>query len=388
MISFKNLKTFAIDAFEALTHGATIFRNAFVGIQSSFKGLEIVAKAVIAGIVVSWGTMVSSLDTLTNSLAKKFNEVIQPIINFLNAAAGSSIGRRLLGLESLDKDLRNMADAVNSMKFDLLPNQEKQKAIANINEFGAALLKDVDKASGEFEKMINIDWNGSKAQKFFMNIRKNSKSIAMEQVKGKAGFIPTTQFNQVANDAEVAAKKAEDAVKKAAKSASKTVKTELSEMERLVVNWGDRLTDTLTNAFMTGKLSFKDMINSMISDFARMTIKQSITTPILQSLVPNFFSQGKISAGSAGPQFADMPTTLGGTKDFLRPMAPASSAPTKPSIQVIDQRSQSAPDLRIEKVNTNGGQAVRMTIMDTVKDGLLNGNFSRELAFATNRRGS
>ena len=172
------------------------------------------------------------------------------------------------------------------------------------------------------------------------------------------------------------------------KNTTKVVSTELSKMDRLIVNWGDRLTDTLTNAFMTGKLSFKDMINSMISDFARMTIKQSITTPLLQSLVPNFFSQGKIGAGSAGPNFADMPTTLGGTKDFLRPMAPASQASIKPSIQVIDQRSQSAPDLRIEKVNTNGGQAVRMTIMDTVKDGLLNGNFSRELAFATNRRGS
>lgn len=388
VISFKNFKTFAIDAFEAATHGATLFRNSFVGIKAAFKGVEIVGKAVIAGIVVAWGSMVSSLDALTDSLGKKFNKVVQPIINFLNAAAGSSIGRRLLGLESLDKGLRGMADAVNSMKVDLLPDPEKQKSIANINEFGAALLKDVDQAKGEFDKIINIDWNGSKAQKFFMNIRKQSKEIALEQVKGKVGFVPKVEFDQAANDAEVAAKKAEEAAKKSVKSVTKTVKTELSEMDRLIVNWGDRLTDTLTNAFMTGKLSFKDMINSMISDFARMTIKQSITTPLLQSLVPNFFSQGKIVAGSAGVELSDMPKSLGGTKDFLRPIAPASSAAIKPSIQVIDQRSQSAPDLRIEKVNTNGGQAVRMTIMDTVKDGLLNGNFSRELAFATNRRGS
>lgn len=61
------------------------------------------------------------------------------------------------------------------------------------------------------------------------------------------------------------------------------------------MDWGSQLADTMQNAFggmeealvqfaTTGKLSFSDMINSMISDLMRLMIRQSITGPLAKAL--------------------------------------------------------------------------------------------------------
>lgn len=61
------------------------------------------------------------------------------------------------------------------------------------------------------------------------------------------------------------------------------------------MDWGSQLANTMQNAFggmedalvqfaTTGKLSFTDMINSMISDLMRLMIRQSITGPLANAL--------------------------------------------------------------------------------------------------------
>lgn len=73
------------------------------------------------------------------------------------------------------------------------------------------------------------------------------------------------------------------------------------------MDWGSQLADTMQNAFggmeealvqfaTTGKLSFSDMINSMIADLMRLMIRQSITGPLANALgqgIAGLFSENQ-----------------------------------------------------------------------------------------------
>ena len=56
--------------------------------------------------------------------------------------------------------------------------------------------------------------------------------------------------------------------------------------------------DAITEACMTGKVSFSDMINSMIKDLIRLMVRQSVTAPIANGIM-GFFGGGGSTAATA-----------------------------------------------------------------------------------------
>ena len=57
-------------------------------------------------------------------------------------------------------------------------------------------------------------------------------------------------------------------------------------MENIVVNGFTKMEDTLVDFVMTGKLAFKDLANSIISDLTRMFVRAAITKPLFNFYIP------------------------------------------------------------------------------------------------------
>lgn len=73
--------------------------------------------------------------------------------------------------------------------------------------------------------------------------------------------------------------------------------------------FGNEFTSTLTEAFMTGKLNFKDMVNSIQRDILRMLIKKNISDPAVSFLGEFFKGFGGRAMG--GPVSSNTPYMVG-----------------------------------------------------------------------------
>lgn len=62
-----------------------------------------------------------------------------------------------------------------------------------------------------------------------------------------------------------------------------TGKDSFAELESAIRGWGNQFTNTFTDAVMTGKISFKSLADSIISDLLRIMIQKSITAPLLNA---------------------------------------------------------------------------------------------------------
>lgn len=131
--------------------------------------------------------------------------------------------------------------------------------------------------------------------------------------------------------------------------------------------WGDQFTDMLVEFARTGKLAFKDMVDTILSDILRVVVQLTVTDPIVDFIkdmfaqggafgaggvqymakggivpVPTIFglSGGKIGvAGEAGPE-AVMPLSRTDTGDLGVIAIPASGGTV---VQIIDQRGANEP---------------------------------------------
>lgn len=63
-----------------------------------------------------------------------------------------------------------------------------------------------------------------------------------------------------------------------------------SSVESMFTNAFSGIEDALVDFVMTGKLSFSDLVNSMISDIVRLSIQQSITAPLASALASGMSS--------------------------------------------------------------------------------------------------
>lgn len=74
------------------------------------------------------------------------------------------------------------------------------------------------------------------------------------------------------------------AVEKYAKDLKDSTKSEFDELRQAIEGWGKSSSDAIVDFAMTGKTSFTDMIDSMISDILRMLVYQNITKPLATSI--------------------------------------------------------------------------------------------------------
>ncbi len=95
-----------------------------------------------------------------------------------------------------------------------------------------------------------------------------------------------------------------------------------ADLKYAVEGWGRDFTNTLADAFMTGKLNLTDMSNSIARDLIRIQIQRSITdrlvksgSAFLSSLFPTFHAGGIVGAESAGSRFVS-PMAFAGAPRF------------------------------------------------------------------------
>jgi outer membrane murein-binding lipoprotein Lpp len=85
------------------------------------------------------------------------------------------------------------------------------------------------------------------------------------------------------------------AVIKAQEDMVKATKDPMEDMKRSIEGWGKQFTDTFVDGVMKGKLSFKDLANSIIADILRIATQKMITDKIIGS-----WGTGAGGSGGAG----------------------------------------------------------------------------------------
>jgi hypothetical protein len=86
-------------------------------------------------------------------------------------------------------------------------------------------------------------------------------------------------------------------------------KSDIDLLIEAINGFGNEFTSTLTEAFMTGKLNFTDMVNSIQRDILRMLIKKNISDPAVSFLGDFFKGFGARALG--GPVSSNTPYMVG-----------------------------------------------------------------------------
>jgi hypothetical protein len=86
-------------------------------------------------------------------------------------------------------------------------------------------------------------------------------------------------------------------------------KPDIDILTDAINGFGNEFTSTLTEAFMTGKMNFKDMVNSIQRDILRMLIKKNISDPAVSFLGEFFKGFGGRAMG--GPVSSNTPYMVG-----------------------------------------------------------------------------
>jgi hypothetical protein len=119
------------------------------------------------------------------------------------------------------------------------------------------------------------------------------------------------------------------------------------ELGDKIEDWGEQLTETLVDFVKTGKLTFKELVDSILEDILRISIQTAITDPITRLL-------GSKSLASS---------TAFGTGAFAR-----SDEKNGSTIQIFDQRGANAAPIEVEKTSgADGVNAFRIVIKDSIE---------------------
>lgn len=103
-----------------------------------------------------------------------------------------------------------------------------------------------------------------------------------------------------------------DGIAAGARAAADSMADSFGQVKAATQRAFDGLTNTLTQFVMTGKLSFKDLANSIIADLVRIAIQRQITLPLAQMLGIVPYADGGIPGGASisawRNQVVDRPT--------------------------------------------------------------------------------
>jgi hypothetical protein len=154
--------------------------------------------------------------------------------------------------------------------------------------FGKDKGKNLDKINEEYSKGLN--------ERFQRNKGAFNKIIGGESEAGdEYGFNKGTKQAALL---ETQLKKTFGAQMKAQlKSFRESIKTVGESMANVVVKGIKGMEDALVNFVMTGKLSFKSLANSIITDMARIAIQQAITKPLVGWFTGLFSAKGNVFDG-------------------------------------------------------------------------------------------
>lgn len=204
------------------------------------------------------------------------------------------IQNKLLLLKAAEEDARKARDELSYLenpelrpKVEVDAETEDTTVTPKVNVNADAYKKTIEDLK---QKVLELespyDQAMAKANEWRENILNNLKSNAGDYEKYKE------QVNQVYDDmvkkANEAALSSSKNLKDGFKRGFQNVQNELSDFaslaENAVKNAFSNMENTLVSFVTTGKISFSDFANSIISDMMQIAIRQSITMPLLTGI--------------------------------------------------------------------------------------------------------
>ena len=135
----------------------------------------------------------------------------------------------------------------------------------------------------------------------------------------KAGAIDQETYNRAVFDAQ----ENFDTLIAKTKEATDMGKESLDELRQAIDGWGKSSAEALVDFAMTGKSSFKDMVNSILADLARMMVYRNITGPLANTISGmDWGSIGSAVAGMFGGFRASGGPVTGGTSYIVGERGP------------------------------------------------------------------
>jgi hypothetical protein len=141
------------------------------------------------------------------------------------------------------------------------------------------------------------------------------------------------------------------------------VKSALDDIQFAAEGWGRKFEDVIISATQTGKLSFRDMVNSMLADIQRLIIRRAITEPI--------FGKGGLLSRAAKFIFGPGPTWTAadvaeGIKPLqhggpVQPMKPYIVGEAGPELFVSSQRGQIIPNKELVGASVSYEQHIHVS---------------------------
>ena len=249
-------------------------------------------------VAIGGAVIITKLSTITFTLAGLVTTVkkLAASIKILNLAMlknpifAISFGV-ILGIQQIVKELNKFSDAVEGLKVG---DSNSANFLKNLRD---DLQKELDSGIRYSSGGLGIPMTLSEDEKAKLKERIDEINKVFEE-------------NLVTFDGEKVLFGAfggdgTDKTKFGEAGALKNFKKELENvglaMENIVVNGFTKMEDALVSFVMTGKLNFRDLANSIISDLTRMFVRAAITKPLFSALFPNLANGGVISGGELVP---------------------------------------------------------------------------------------
>lgn len=121
----------------------------------------------------------------------------------------------------------------------------------------------------------------------------------------------------------ISAEQFEEAATAALGNAAEKGKDSFDQLRQAIDGWGKSSAEALVDFAMTGKSSFKDMVNSILADLARMMVYRNITGPLANTISGmDWGSIGSAVAGMFGGFRASGGPVTGGTSYIVGERGP------------------------------------------------------------------
>ena len=220
------------------------------------------------------------------------------------AKTSSMIAAQKKASEELAKTLRDVESVTSDVVYKIAEQTEKA-----LDQDVKEVLKQFGEDSKEALKKYQLAQDAA------------SEELAYWRKETEAVRTPMEQFNdrmEILNDALqrglISFQAYEGLSGKAFETFSKAIeapKDGLEEIRALLDKTGESFTETFTQMLMTGKASFKSLVDSIISDLLRLYIKQKITVPLFDALKTIDFGSIFTKRAVGGPVKGGRPYMVG-----------------------------------------------------------------------------
>lgn len=196
--------------------------------------------------------------------------------------------------------------------------------------------------------------------RIYEQTRTASEKLSMEFAKlndlRKAGAIDQETYNRAVFDAQ----ENFDTLIAKTKEATDKGKESFDELRQAIDGWGKSSAEALVDFAMTGKSSFKDMVNSILADLARMMVYRNITGPLANTISGmDWGSIGSAVAGMFGGFRASGGPVTGGTSYIVGERGPELFTPHT-SGAIVPNGALGGAKVSVV-VNNNAGSDTRAT---------------------------